>query len=248
LSFSRGAPAVVSAYTGHLARGADVICCDAVTENDLEVLQAAATELGPRVLVVGSAGLTRVAARAHQADHLAGPTPSRLAGPVLTVLGSYSELARKQRTAITASGEVDVVMVMAPFGPDEQRRAADELAASTGDVLLIPDPTAPVRREQANEVAAALATAAGRLLRERHGELAGLVLTGGETGRAVLLTLGVHSFIVLGELDPGVVLSCVPTLGDLPLVTKAGAFGEPATLERARRALHNRTVERTTVH
>jgi uncharacterized protein YgbK (DUF1537 family) len=164
------------------------------------------------------------------------------------VLGSYSELARMQRTAITASGEVDVVMVMAPFGPDEQRRAADELAASTGDVLLIPDPTAPVRREQANEVAAALATAAGRLLRERHGELAGLVLTGGETGRAVLLALGVHSFTVLGELDPGVVISCVPTLGDLPLVTKAGAFGEPATLERARRALHNRTAERTTVH
>jgi uncharacterized protein YgbK (DUF1537 family) len=246
----RGVPAVVSAYQGHVTRGADVICCDAVTTADLETLWAAAAELGPGVLVVGSAGLTRVAARAHGADRPAGPrpAPSRLTGPVLTVLGSYSDLARQQRTAITASGEVDLAMVMAPFGQEEQRRVADELATTTRDVLLVPDPTAPVRPEQASQVAAALATAAAALLRERHAELAGLVLTGGETARAVLLAVGVHSFTVLGELDPGVVLSRVPTLGDLPLVTKAGAFGEPATLERSRRALHNRTTERTTVH
>jgi 4-hydroxythreonine-4-phosphate dehydrogenase len=86
------------------------------------------------------------------------------------------------------------------------------------------------------------------LLRERHTELAGVVLTGGETARAVLLAAGAHSFTVLGELDPGVVLSRVPALGNLPLVTKAGAFGEPATLDRARRTLHDRATERTTVH
>jgi len=242
----RGAPAVVTAYTGHLARGADVICCDAVTDDDLEILQAAATELGPGVLVVGSAGLTRAAVR--------GRTPwprreiPRPAGPVLTVLGSHSGTARKQRAALTASGEVDVAMVMFPYGQDQQRLAATELVTAHGDMLLLPDPTAPVHRERASEVAAALAAVTARLLRERHSDLAGLVLTGGETARAVLLAAGAHSFTVLGELDPGVVLSRVPALGELPLVTKAGAFGEPATLDRARRTLHDRATEHTTVH
>ena len=35
------------------------------------------------------------------------------------------------------------------------------------------------------------------------------------------------------------VRSAVPALGDLPLITKAGGFGEPATLDRARRGLHD---------
>jgi uncharacterized protein YgbK (DUF1537 family) len=244
----RGAPAVVAAYAGHVARGADVICCDAVTDDDLETLQAATTELGPGVLVVGSAGLTRAAVRGRTPRPRARSAAPRQDGPVLTVLGSYSALARKQRTALTASGEVDVAMVMFPYGQDQQRLAATELLTANGDVLLVPDPTAPVDRERAGEVAAALAAVTTRLLRERHTELAGVVLTGGETARAVLLAAGAHSFTVLGELDPGVVLSRVPALGNLPLVTKAGAFGEPATLDRARRTLHDRATERTTVH
>jgi hypothetical protein len=51
-----------------------------------------------------------------------------------------------------------------------------------------------------------------------------------------------------GQPSPVRRLSRVPGLGELPLVTKAGAFGEPATLDRARRVLHDRATERTTIH
>ncbi|GAA5162690.1 MULTISPECIES: four-carbon acid sugar kinase family protein [Amycolatopsis] len=228
-----GPSAVVAAYR---SAAADVVCADAVTEADLEVLHAAGEALGPDVLLVGSAGLTRVAARKRG---LHAPSfPPAAPGSVLTVLGSYSALAREQRAALMASGEVTTVAVKAPFGPAEQSIAGVELSTVEGDVLLVPDPGAPVERKHAAEVASALASVAGRYVTERRHALAGLVLTGGETARAVLLAAGVRGFAVLGELAPGVVRSAVPALGGLPLITKAGAFGAPDTLEHARRALH----------
>ncbi|GAB3569359.1 four-carbon acid sugar kinase family protein [Amycolatopsis endophytica] len=229
----RGQSEVVSAYR---SAEADVVCADAVTEADLEVLHAAGAALGPDALLVGSAGLTRVAARARG---FAGPlSVPASTGSVLTVLGSYSTLAREQRAALTASGKVTTVTIAAPFGPGEQSRAAAELSAADGDVLLAPDPHAPVERAHAREVASALAAVAAAHVSQRRTTLAGLILTGGETARAVLLAAGVRGFAVHGEIAPGVVHSTIPALGGLPLITKAGAFGAPDTLERARRTLH----------
>jgi 4-hydroxythreonine-4-phosphate dehydrogenase len=158
------------------------------------------------------------------------------------VLGSYSEPAARQRAVLARSPEVDTVALSAPYGADQRRAAAAELAGSGRDILLIPDPGAAVDRDRAGEVASALGAVAAELLRERHGRLGGLLLTGGETARAVLLAIGVNGFIVLGELAPGVVLGTLPTLGGLPVVTKAGAFGDQTTLDLARRALHDHTV------
>lgn len=242
----QGASAVVGAYHGHRARSAAVICVDAETDADLEILHAASIELGPAALPVGSAGLTRAAVRS------GSPRPwraqPRRAGPVLTVSGSYSAVARRQSAVLAASAEVTVVPLSSPFGSVEEREAAADLAAATGDVLLVPDPAAEVRPERAAEVAAAMSAATGEFLLARHHELAGVVLTGGETARSVLLAAGVSGLSVLGELEPGVVLGVAPALGDLPLVTKAGAFGTPETLERAREALHGRTAASAGVH
>jgi uncharacterized protein YgbK (DUF1537 family) len=239
----RGLSEVVEAYR---AADAEVLCADAETEQDLEVLAAAGAALGPGVLLVGSAGLTRVAARARGTGTREFPTPA--AGSVLTVLGSYSGLAREQRAALMASGEVTAVAVAAPFGLEEQDQAFTHLSTVDGDVLLVPDPAAAVERRHAAAVATALAAVAGRYLAARRGTLAGLVLTGGETARAVLLAAGVTGFEVLGEVEPGVVRSIVPGLGGLPLITKAGAFGAPGTLDHARRTLHQPAAHATAAH
>ncbi|WP_160148765.1 four-carbon acid sugar kinase family protein [Amycolatopsis alkalitolerans] len=230
----------------HRAAGVAVVCADAETDADLQILNAAAATLGPQVLLVGSAGLTRVAARARGA----GPRPFPPApdGAVLTVLGSYSALAAEQRAALMASGEVTAVPLAAPFGLAERNRAAAMLAATDGDTLLVPDPGAPVERARAADVADALAAVAARCLSANRERLCGLILTGGETARAVLLAAGVTGFDVLGEVEPGVVRASVPALGGLPLITKAGAFGGPGTLEHARRSLHERAVHPTATH
>ena len=80
---------------------------------------------------------------------------------------------------------------------------------------------------------AALAAALGRLLAPRLAGAGGLVVTGGETARALLAAAAVPGLRLAGEVEPGVPLGIAlgsgPACG-LPVVTKAGAFGSDATL------------------
>jgi uncharacterized protein YgbK (DUF1537 family) len=61
-----------------------------------------------------------------------------------------------------------------------------------------------------------------------------LVLTGGDTARAVLDRLGVERLQVLGELEPGI---CLSRDGARFVVTKAGGFGDSHSLVRVLRHL-----------
>lgn len=65
----------------------------------------------------------------------------------------------------------------------------------------------------------------------------GLVLTGGHTARVVLDALGIASFTVGGEVEPGIPWATV-TEPAISLVTKAGGFGDDQALRRAVEFLH----------
>jgi uncharacterized protein YgbK (DUF1537 family) len=67
----------------------------------------------------------------------------------------------------------------------------------------------------------------------------GLFCTGGETARALLNTGGAAGIRLVGEVEPGVPLGIVEGWHNLPIVTKAGAFGTPQTLVRCRAALRH---------
>jgi len=67
-------------------------------------------------------------------------------------------------------------------------------------------------------------------------DLAGLVLTGGDTARAVMLALGVLSLSVIGAVAPGVPIGQTFDRR-LRLVTKAGGFGGRDILLRAAQTL-----------
>jgi 4-hydroxythreonine-4-phosphate dehydrogenase len=64
-----------------------------------------------------------------------------------------------------------------------------------------------------------------------------LVLTGGDTARAVLQTIGVTGLRVWGEVEPGVAFSTAMGAWEGTVITKAGGFGDPSTLARCRAAL-----------
>jgi uncharacterized protein YgbK (DUF1537 family) len=66
--------------------------------------------------------------------------------------------------------------------------------------------------------------------------IGGLVLTGGETARAVLSRLGIGALRVVGEVETGVPI-LVAEGSALPMVTKAGDFGDRETLMRCRAVL-----------
>lgn len=67
--------------------------------------------------------------------------------------------------------------------------------------------------------------------------IGGLVLTGGETARAVLRRLGITTLQVVGEVEVGVPILVAVGSG-LPVITKAGDFGDRDTLLRCRAALN----------
>jgi uncharacterized protein YgbK (DUF1537 family) len=73
---------------------------------------------------------------------------------------------------------------------------------------------------------------------EGAGSFGGLVATGGDTVYALLSKLGVHSIRLLDEVEPGVPLGITAGAVSIPVVTKAGAFGNAQSLQRSLERLH----------
>jgi 4-hydroxythreonine-4-phosphate dehydrogenase len=85
-----------------------------------------------------------------------------------------------------------------------------------------------------------LAAQFARLLAPISDRFGALAVTGGETARALLGAMGVAGLRLHGEIEAGVPLAVAQArtaAHDLPVVTKAGAFGTPETLVRSVGAL-----------
>jgi 4-hydroxythreonine-4-phosphate dehydrogenase len=87
------------------------------------------------------------------------------------------------------------------------------------------------------EIGPALAEALGRFATAAADRIGGLIATGGDIARAVLGSLGAGGLHLLGEVEPGVPIGLADAGRLIPVVTKAGAFGKPETLQRCRAAL-----------
>jgi uncharacterized protein YgbK (DUF1537 family) len=229
-------PQELAAHLRHVQeRGTDAVVLDAGSDQELTDIAAAAELLDFPTLLVGSGGLGgHIAGREARRARDAQPRQLRR---TLTVIGSYSGLARQQTEALVQAGAEHITLDHASLDDTAVPRKVAEAMART-NVVLTPDPMGTVDKSQALVVAEALAraTAAG------IGHCDALVMTGGETATAVLKALGAGSFTVLGEVEPGVVMSLLPD--PLPLlVTKAGAFGDAGTLARTTQFLTGTTTE-----
>ncbi|ONK09349.1 four-carbon acid sugar kinase family protein [Streptomyces sp. MP131-18] len=219
-----GAAAALAAAAPHT----DAVVVDAVTDEDLARVVAATA--GLPALLVGSGGLAHhlpgPPAPAGRPDDRAGP-----AGPFLVCIGSRTEVAEAQRGTLT--GELPALAVPVPSAPAPAAAAGARITAELAadrPVVAFPDPAEPVRPDRAAAVAAGLAA----VLRPALDAAGTLVVTGGETARAVLLAAGVVALDVQGEAEPGVVHLRTPA--GLSVITKAGAFGDARTLLRVVRA------------
>ena len=222
------------------AGGARAVVCDAETDADLTAIVEAS--LGrPGVLWAGSGGLTIPLARALSPRR--EPEPYRVTrrpGPHLVVVGSASSVSREQLAVLAADPRVHLITVPPRVlleGPDAPgwRPMSRTLVAAVGKagkdtVAVAIDPEAPVEPA----VGPALASALGRMVGRQLGRFGSLTATGGETARLILGAVGATACCIRQEIEPGVVLS---TVDGLPVVTKAGAFGDPQSLARALAAL-----------
>lgn len=245
LDMVRAGPAALAGWIGDaLAAGLDIVVCDAVTQADLEIVAAATLPMAGALFWTGSGGL---------AQALAGPAlagragPVEVAGGILLVVGSVAEASRAA-SALLAGDPSLLTERIAPATlhagagciawQGASRRIAAALACGA-DVLV----EIAAERDADLSRGAALARQLALLLRPAAAGAGAVFATGGETAVAVLDALGVTGIRMVDEIEPGVALGLARGAMAVPVVTKAGAFGDAGTLLRCLSHLrrHRRT-------
>lgn len=236
-----GAGAVHNELT---AAGQALFIADAETEDDLTTICQAADNASIRLLC-GSAGLMAALAGTVKWRPQA-PTPELPTtpdGPVLTIAGSRQPCTARQVVVAEQEGAV-VVKPGATFF-DNNEPDIDSLAelicrelGRNRDVIVT---TAGLDNDslQPTEVAARLAQVAKIVLDECP--VGSLALTGGDIAAAAFKALGVSTMWLHGEVMPGIPYGRLlgGLFAGLPVVTKAGGFGDDNALHAA--ILHHKT-------
>lgn len=228
-----------------LAAAQGVVVVDAETEADLARLITAAARLAEKPLLVGAAGLS---------DALGAALSVRTSRPVLAVVGSMSRQAEQQIAALRDQCPVEIVDVdirqlfQQPAWCDRERwieQAAAALRAGRHTVIrtcqhesqrhAIEDlcQQYSVTRQQLGEAICQLLGEMTLSLSQAQLPHA-LYLSGGDVAIAVAQALGASGFkiqgLVAGCVPHGVLLNSEFTL---PVMTKAGGFGDENTLVAA---------------
>jgi len=254
--------AVARAITLAWPQGCQALVFDVEQTHHLRQL-ARATHALTGIFWVGSGGLSRELAAALPAAGARAAASVPTAGPdiapawsstgtaespghtVLTVAGSLSPMTRQQIACMATDTRTRVHTIAAAElrqAPGADRSAASwplriqaDLAGGLDVVLCIgtddrfdPAEGPLLARHLAAQILPAMQMAGG------------LVLTGGETARAMLDRLRLGELQVLGESEPGVVVSRTPAGPPRFIATKAGAFGSEESLQRARLTLRQR--------
>lgn len=228
-----------------LAAAQGIVVVDAETEADLARLIAAAARLAEKPLLVGAAGLS---------DALGAALSVRPSRPVLAVVGSMSRQAEQQIATLRNQHAVEIVDVdirqlfQQPAWPDRKRWSEQAVAAlRAGRHTVIRTCQHESQRhaiedlcQQHSVTRQQLGEAICQLLGEMTFSLCqaqlphALYLSGGDVAIAVAQALGASGFKI-----QGLVAGCVPhgvLLNSefiLPVMTKAGGFGDENTLVAA---------------
>lgn len=219
-----------------------IAVCDAETDDDLDHI-AMASRPPPGVgFVIGTAGLAHALARTLP---VAARSPSRpfssnarsSSSGALVVVGSLASVSREAARRVAAMSRV----VHLRIGPDvllrperqaELRFARDsaiEVLNAGDDVLVEIEADGPLDPSLGPEIARALAGA----LADVMACASGIVVTGGETAKALLSRHHVHQVELFDEIEDGLVLGIAQRDTRVPLITKSGAFGNEYSLVRA---------------
>jgi uncharacterized protein YgbK (DUF1537 family) len=211
--------------SGELAEalaGNRIPVCDAETDEDLDAIYAAARSWTVRPLLVGSAGLVAAAARALPADRPTDrpePTPYSRNHRVLVVAGTSAPSFPIQLAV--AKPHVDEVVRVVPADLlANSPQWTDRLRAAGTAVVTI---DGAIDHSLSPELVRRLADAVAPIADDGRA----LILTGGETARAVLDRLGVRHLRPVSECE-GAVVSV--TDDGRVVATRPGSFGGPASL------------------
>lgn len=226
-----------------IRQAGNTVVVDASTDADLERLARAIGLLGVHALPVGAGGLAVPLARVWAgADQTA---------PVVVVVTSQHSAARAQAAALQASGADSWTPSLAQLADDAAwlawsqplLQAHAKAPAEAGTVLLLA-PEGQLEGLDSEKVADRLGSLAAQLIATSRA--AGVVATGGDGARSVLVALNASGIALVDEVMGGVPLGTLTggTAAGLPVVTKAGGFGTEDVLVRAVRAIRDRRFKR----
>ncbi|MEK3914755.1 four-carbon acid sugar kinase family protein [Paenibacillus sp. FSL H7-0331] len=191
--------------------------------------------------------------RTQDQEQLADPT-----APVLVVAGSVSQVTRQQVETLKLNGFRSLVIdPLLLLGISDQEMAelvqeARHLIASGEDLVVTTDISneAKVQVVDYLQQAGLSALAGGDLIADGIGrlaaavitqeKLAGAVLTGGDIAYRACTHLNIASLVIIGEVEEGLPLCKAEGRVSIPLVTKAGAFGNPNSLLQAAQVIRDR--------
>ncbi|HEX5415990.1 MAG TPA: four-carbon acid sugar kinase family protein [Chloroflexota bacterium] len=253
----RGPATVRARLAEHWERGTRLVVADAEVDLDLRCLVEAARQSGQGVLTAGSAGLAEwlVGLLSHRTHPARNSAVGK--GATLIVSGTVNRTGVGQLARLIEQGAahttlaIDAVLDDAPAATDAAAgQVVDQLRLGGCVVLSLADPRRPApdvgqfaaeHRLSPSELNTRLVNALAAVTEQAIGAVlpAALIVTGGDTARAVTNALGSNALEVEREAAPGVPI-CVLQGGrwdGLVVVTKAGGFGEPDTLVRVVRQL-----------
>jgi len=237
LDIVRAGPDALAQFIRRTAgSGLDAVVCDAATSDDLDIVARATLPLAGQVFWTGSAGLAQALARAATQEAAAVTTRVAVTGGILFVVGSIAEASRTAAALLATDGTLLAMAItpatlragpVAPAWQAAARRIVGTLAAG-GDVLveIAADPAADLSQ------GAGLARRLAALLQPAAPYIGAIFATGGETALALLDAFGVSGIRLLDEIEPGVPIGRTRGALTVPIVTKAGAFGDAGTLSR----------------
>jgi uncharacterized protein YgbK (DUF1537 family) len=235
-----------------IRRNGPIVVVDAASDSDLRLLAQAIDLVGPDAIAVGSAGLARelavvwasrltprplplTASTARLAPHPFFLSPS--AAPVLVIVTSLHEVARRQAAAVVAAGARHHQPALEDLIDDRAwARWSENVVCALIDMNIALVLTSPLDRgndDLATLIPLRFADLVARVVNSGH--VSGVVVTGGDGARALVDALDATGITLLAEVTDGVPLgTLVGGFADgLPVVTKAGAFGDDRTLLRA---------------
>ncbi|WP_226086078.1 four-carbon acid sugar kinase family protein [Mesobacillus sp. S13] len=223
--------------------------CDSETEEDLKTIAAFFAKVGKKIVWAGSGGLIEYLPAELEIFPQSGQDMKKTAiDRTLTVSGSLSQVTKKQLESLKGIKEVEFIEIN-PVQLVEDALETSSLAVNrkANHYVLYVDSSEANRvaaREagdrlgyNSNQVSEAIASGlakAAKVFLEQVQDIGGLVLTGGDTAKAVCGELGVNEMELHSEVESGLPFGMIRS-GEKNFwaITKAGGFGNEDSLVKA---------------
>jgi uncharacterized protein YgbK (DUF1537 family) len=225
------------------SRAEKILVCDATKQSHLHNIACASALAGRHWLLCGSAGLARelTVFLANKNAATVGSESASLAGPALLAVSSMHQVSAMQLHK--AHSELDIPLLKLKIGvPVNSRRNTVELERimleasgllKEGKTMAITSTFSQYVPALKRLMAGILAELVEAILRRQ--QIAGILLSGGDTALEVCRRLDVGMIQVQGEVEPGVPAGYfIDSYGrHIRVVTKAGGFGGESAIIKA---------------